>query len=175
MGIWNYDAFGSDDAYDLLGAWDDMLAARKKDGRGLRAALLICGLPCVGYTARGTISVRNPSISLPAAQAALHWLAEKADAAIREVRPGGEPHPELTAVAALATLAVLLLVAGPKLPRDTPRLEQWALWLETAPVAWTPDPARLATRRQVARALREGTPLTHTGVCQGPEIVIATP
>lgn len=176
MGIWDFDPFASDDAYNLLGELDDMLAARRHDGVGLRAALRIVGLPCVGFNRNGTPAGgnREPAVGLPAAHAARDWLAAAADNAIRQVRPGGEPYPELMGVAALGAMATLLGVAGPGLPLDEGRRERWALWLETAPVVWTPDPQRLEARRQVARSLREGTPITHHSV-GGTALQVAVP
>lgn len=181
MGIWNFDAFASDDAYELLGQLDDLLAARR-DWTGVRAALRMVGLPCVGFNRNNTPAggSREPVVSMDGAREALEWLSERADAAIREVRPGGEPRPELEGVAALGAMATLLGVAGPGLPVDPERRERWALWLETGPAIWTDDPQRLAARRQVARALREGTAITHHGIggdpyqIQAPQLSVTT-
>jgi hypothetical protein len=164
MGTWGFDPFASDDAYNLLGELDDLLAVRK-DWTGLRAALRIVGLPCLGYSSHGEVGgTREPRVSLEAAREALDWLSERVEAARRDVRPGGEARPELEGVAALGAVATLLAVAGPALLLDPTLRERWALWLETAPAVWTHDPRRLDARRQVASALRDGSPISYTTV-----------
>jgi len=107
MDIWDFDAFASDDAYDVLGELDDLLAAHPA-GAGLRTALRTVRLPCVGYDDDANTGAPTPTtnepVSLSAARAALAWLADLVTTALHQPMTD---ETERKAVAALGAIAAL--------------------------------------------------------------------
>lgn len=166
MGIWNFESFGSDTAYEMLGAFDDMLVERR-DATGLRVLLRIIGLPCVGFNRDGTpaggSTRKNSKITATAILSAREWLTVFIEQAIRAVVPS-DPTAELEAVAALATVAALRGVCGSSLSINHALIDRWSLWLTTGPATWTHDPRRREARLQVAAALLEGGMVPHSGI-----------
>ena len=148
----------------MLGAFDDMLAARR-DAVGLRVFLRTSGLPCVGFNRDGTPAGRtgkNLKVTRPALMAARDWLTVFIENAIRAVVPS-DPTAELEAVAALATVAALRM-CGSSLTINHALIDHWSLWLTTAPASWTHDPRRREARLQVAAALLDGGMVPHSGI-----------
>ncbi len=175
MDIWDFDAFASDDAYDVLGELDDLLAAHPA-GAGLRTALrTIVRLPCVGYDYDAETGARTPTteepVSLSATRAALAWLADLVTTAIHQPMTD---ETELKAVAALGAIAAIrVVIMGTETNTCTPaQREEWTLWLETGPNIWTTDLRRAAARRALAYALRRGEMVAHTPLVERRQTIL---
>ena len=177
MGIWDFDAFASDDAYDVLGKLDDLLAAHSTGvgGAGLRTALRTVRLPCMGYdydaeTGAPTPTTERP-VSLSAARVALAWLADLVTTAIHQPMTDETERKAVAALGAIAAIRVVIM--GTETNTCTPaQREEWALWLETGPNIWTTDLRRAAARRALAYALRRGEMVAHTPLVERRQTIL---